>query len=715
MRFPYLVLYFVSLIGFIVGCAMPELPQKKDGSDTQLDTALDIDSDSNSDSEVDDADGDGYSVDDDCDDTDPTIFPGAEEICNEIDDNCDGQVDEGVTTTWYADLDGDGYGTMDMVLEACESSSLFVDNTDDCDDTDADVYPGAVEVCNDLDDDCDGDVDEGVTTTWYADQDSDGYGGSAIEAEGCEALVGFVDNTDDCDDTDPSVNPGVAEVCGNGIDDNCDSSDDDATGSVWYRDGDGDGYGAYATQIACTQPSGYVLSSTDCDDTDAQVNPGATEVCDGADNDCDGSTDPDTSADASTWYIDADGDGYGYRNQDRVSCTQPSGYVTSRIDCDDGDADVYPGAPEYCNGYDDDCDAFTDEDAVDGSLWYRDSDADGYGDANNTQMACTRPSGYQSFDSDCDDTDSAVHPMATERCNGYDDNCNGQIDEGTTSTWYADSDGDTYGDPNVSQTACTRPSGYVTSRTDCDDTDPTTYPGATELCDGADNDCDGLQDEGFPDNDGDGYASCEDCDDNDASVNPDGVEYDFDLDINSSGYHLLQDNCSDGLDNDCNGFTDGADHAYCGDDDSDSILNGADAHMVVGTDLCLIAENLIGPDWSGVSIYVQGNGAVNRLSASTAVPLTYITVGGVSTPAWCIAPNGSGYSYGFPVSSVGTDGVSLVNVNDCSDWVRPDVAVCNTIGGSGFCAASGDSDGCGGTPGNTGYGYNFSGGVMLPY
>lgn len=125
--------------------------------------------------------------------------------------------------------------------------------------------------------------------------------------------------------------------------------------------------------------------------------------------------------------------------------------------------------------------------------YYADADGDGYGNPAVTVTACTPPPGYVTDNTDCDDTNSAIHPGAPEICDGLDNNCNGLIDEGVLNTYYADADGDGYGDPASSVQACSPPPGYVSNNTDCDDTNSAIHPGAVEICgNGIDEDCDGI-------------------------------------------------------------------------------------------------------------------------------------------------------------------------------------------------------------------------------
>ena len=228
------------------------------------------------------------------------------------------------------------------------------------------------------------------------DNDGDGYGSPGSLA--------CTDPEEDCDDTNPEVNPAAAEgppgdpTCSDVLDNDCDGGTDlDDPGCVPCTDGDGDGYGSPANEN-CTFPE------EDCDDTNPDVNPAAVEgppgdlTCsDVLDNDCDGDTDLD-DADCVP-CLDGDGDGYGLPANE--NCTFPE------EDCDDTDPEVNPAADEVCNGIDDNCDDVTDD---------VDSDGDGY-----IAEACGG--------TDCDDGEAAVNPGAHEVCdNGIDDDCDGTVD-----------------------------------------------------------------------------------------------------------------------------------------------------------------------------------------------------------------------------------------------------------------------------------------------
>jgi len=194
----------LSLGAFLVACPGDD----KDDTDDPI-----VEDDTAEDTDGTDQDGDGYNSDEDCDDLDASVYPGADEECDGIDNDCDGEIDEGVTDIYYYDGDGDGFGDPENSTEACEALTDYVPNSNDCDDSDASIYPDAEELCDGLDNDCDGDVDEDLTSaTWYADNDGDGYGDPDATQDACEQPTGFVDNDYDCDDGDSGEPVHVSET-----------------------------------------------------------------------------------------------------------------------------------------------------------------------------------------------------------------------------------------------------------------------------------------------------------------------------------------------------------------------------------------------------------------------------------------------------------------------------------------------------------------------
>jgi hypothetical protein len=163
----------------------------------------------------------------------------------------------------------------------------------------------------------------------------------------------------------------------------------------------------------------------DCDDTDAEVNPDAREVCNGVDDDCSGVVD-DEAIDAPTWYPDADGDGYGDDTAGQVACDHPEGLIQEGGDCDDADAAISPDAFETCDGVDEDCDGEIDDNPIDVVIYFEDSDGDGFGNFDVPEVACDAPAGYDADGGDCDDTDAGVNPDAEDVCgDGVDQDCSG--------------------------------------------------------------------------------------------------------------------------------------------------------------------------------------------------------------------------------------------------------------------------------------------------
>jgi len=579
-----------------------------------------------------DADRDGYYADifgdgDDCDDFDAAIHPGATEVCDQVDNDCDGTVDgedAEDAVRWTLDVDGDGHGGELGEQLSCDPPEGY-GLPGDCDDSDPEVHPDALEECDGVDNDCDGDIDV-VLPVWYADDDTDGYGDPGDTRESCSQPSGYVADDTDCDDDNPNTYPGAPELCDD-LDNDCDDDiDEDAVPVSWYLDADEDGYGTPEDSLESCEPvAGSVTRAGDCDDENSEIHPGATEVCDDADNDCDLEIDEDDAADVATWYADADGDGYGDPESGDTDCDQPTTHVADATDCDDGAADINPGAPELCDEMDNDCDEEVDEDA-EAVTWYADADNDSYGDEESATESCEPVEGAVTRGMDCDDSDSAVHPGATEVCDGVDNDCDGGVDgEGAadTTVWYADADGDGYGDDgDVGTRACAseQPDQTVGDNTDCDDTDPTISPAGIEACDALDNNCDGDVDEDsavdvatwYGDSDGDGFGdpavSDIDCDQPSGYVE-DATDCD---DADGSVYPSAPETCNDGVVNACDGTEEEATAAcelsgLSSLGDADGLLTGEASGDVAG--ICVSSAGDVDDDGFSdilVGAYMEG-------------------------------------------------------------------------------------------------------------
>ncbi len=490
-----------------------------------------------------DEDNDGYFANSedltarDCNDANPNVNPGSAEVCDRVDNDCNGLIDDNAqgALEWFPDLDGDGFGVRaDTPLIACTRPPNTSTNRFDCNDGDAQVYPEAPERCNGLDDDCDTQIDDGLdlAAEWFADRDGDGYGGGERVAEGCSLDPTWVRNNEDCNDAVRAIRPGADEVC-DGVDNDCDRRIDDIDTDVvnarrYFEDADRDGYGnILAFTRRCTAPAGFVTNALDCDDDDPLR---STESSWWRDADEDGAGDPDTPWPTSQcWqpigYIDneddcddddpdriglldlfpdADGDGFGANILVAQACQPAPGQTADNTDCDDRDATVSPGAPEVCDGVDNDCDRLVDiEDfGVTGTTrFFLDNDGDGYGRPDVSRLACTQPAGFVANSDDCNDDLAVLNP---------------------NTVWHRDADRDGFGDPlSAGITSCVVVAGRAPNDADCDDADKDYNPNTAWFLDV---DLDGQGNANPPALTGCipstvGYAtSGGDCDDNDPSV-----------------------------------------------------------------------------------------------------------------------------------------------------------------------------------------------------
>ena len=348
---------------------------------------------------------------------DADCVPGAEELCNGVDDNCDGEIDEGDPgggvdcDTGLDGLCADGVAHCEGGGLVCNANIQPGDQAESCNGVDDDCNgtiddgdpgggdtcttgldgicstglehcvqgvvscvpdfgPGEVnELCNDLDDDCDGFIDEGVPTqSYYKDDDQDGYGTTA-SVEDCAAPAGYAAASGDCNDNNPDIHPNAVEIC-NDIDDNCNGpADEGVQKPTFYKDNDNDGWGGTTTTLACTAPAGFVADSGDCNDFNNQIYPGAPELCNDLDDDCNGPADDGVPVE--TIYQDNDGDDFAPPNAaSQQKCNVPVGWALAQDvdndgapdwDCNDSDTTVFPGAPTVCgDNKDNNCDGYTD-------------------------------------------------------------------------------------------------------------------------------------------------------------------------------------------------------------------------------------------------------------------------------------------------------------------------------------------------------------------
>jgi hypothetical protein len=402
-------------------------------------------------------------------------------------------------------------------------------------------------------------------------------------------------------------------VCGNGRDDDCNGFTDEENAKdcvPYYRDDDEDRYGVTDDfKCLCAPKAPYsATSKNDCDDTKIGINPAATEVCNGYDDNCDDITDPPGSPNCSKFYKDVDGDTWGISGalNEQCLCATAAPFTAIRDgDCNDDNFDVNLGATEVCNGIDDNCINGIDEAGADDCVtYYRDDDRDEYGVAQDSRCTCAGAPPYDATKvGDCNDANNEVNPGVTEICNGIDDNCVAGIDEPNTpdcTIFYYDNDGDTWGVENTFKCLCGADGKYSASRFgDCNDSIGGINPNATEVCNNADDNCDGAVDEDgalncqtlFMDVDVDSWGAIG----SSRCLCPSNVVQYYTatrgLDCNDADFYVnpgRTEKCSTvGVDDNCNGDTDEENASDCSDYWEDKDKDGWGS-LTIGTS-CLCA------------------------------------------------------------------------------------------------------------------------------
>ncbi len=377
-----------------------------------------------------DDDNDGVPDGSDCSPLNPAASPDHPELCGGGDEDCDGLVDPPDTegcSLYYRDFDGDGFGNPSkppLCLCAPDPTSDYTaELAEDCDDLDAAISPAATELCDGVDNNCEGGVDEA-------------FAGLGDACDGADA--------DLCDNGVLACHPsGLTIVCSGeaptGDPELCNNEDDDCDGTVDEGYDVGAPCGTGVCGDAARTCSGDGLTTLCPTMPGGPEDASGPELCDGLDNDCDGLVDEPDALDATTWWLDYDGDGFGGALLSQVACEAPPQHVEEGGDCNDLDEAVNPDATEVCDDQDNDCDQQVDEDdAADALTWYEDVDGDGAGDPDSIFIACELSEGYVLDAGDCAPGDPSIHHGALELTNGVDDDCDGLVDE---SSWGTGDDG----------------------------------------------------------------------------------------------------------------------------------------------------------------------------------------------------------------------------------------------------------------------------------
>ena len=392
---------------------------------------------------------------------------------NGIDEDCDG------VDSCYQDLDNDNWGTPTIIhsndLDCADNLEAGV--TGDCNDGNPNIFPGATEIVGDeIDEDCNN------QELCYRDNDNDDFGTptviNSVDVDCDDALEASFSG--DCNDSNPNIYPGATEIVGDEIDQDCNGTE------RCYQDNDNDNFGSptviNSTDVDCDDNFEASVSG-DCSDSNPNVYPGAPEVVNnGVDENCNG---------VESCYRDMDTDNWGVnvvQDSSDLDCADANEAPVTG-DCNDGNPNVFPGAPEVVNnGTDEDCDGV--------ESCYRDADNDNWGVnvvQDSTDLDCA-DANEAPVTGDCNDGNPNVFPGAPEVVNdGIDQDCDG------VESCYRDADNDDWG-VNVVQDStdldCVD-AFEATVTGDCEDGNPAINPGATEICNGLDDNCD-TQIDPFP-------------------------------------------------------------------------------------------------------------------------------------------------------------------------------------------------------------------------
>ncbi|MBR9704322.1 hypothetical protein GOV12_02840 [Candidatus Pacearchaeota archaeon] len=542
------------------------------------------------------------------------LYEVSETLCDGEDNDCDGATDEGCPCIQGQTRDcGNDVGLCVFGTQTCSIQGEWgacIGGQDPVN-----------EVCDLQDNDCDGVNDNGVLNTYYRDVDTDGFGNLLDSIQSCTPSIGYVSNSNDCNDGNISIHPNALDDDCNGVDNDCDSSIDEDYVSVPTTCGVGECFGNTGEQICV----GGVLDDT-CDETENSV----PEICgnetgyDLLDNNCDGTIDLNCNS-----FCDVDGDGYS----SNFLCI-----FHNFGDCDDTNGNINSGMEDLCNNIDDDCNLLT----LDGfdEIWYDEETNCGTGVCANTGNricvdglmgdSCTVGS-QTGDDSDCD---------------SLDDNCNGEVDENYIESIISCGIG-----------ICERNGIKMCVSGSEDDVCISGNPGI-ETCNSLDDDCDGIPDNNFAlelcDNQV-GYCkgSNKTCGGISGWTSCNSISY-------GPLYQVNEVTC-DGYDNDCDGIADEG-CPYCAISEArfstDIIKNNTPVNLLVNTNNECVTSTI------HYKIFDQNNNLIGNISV----------LAGVSSYTFIPKSNVTGL-YEIYFISYPTEDSSL-NITSTNLIVKPDLSLC---------------------------------------